>query len=123
MNAHTDFLEAKLERKIFSQKLTEEELLPLACVAMAGVAAEGILSEEVQGQEADLRDLQLLLNKVQPKLNNQRQQGITRWAVWKAASILKKNQEAFDSLTEALQQNKPVVECFKAIESQLQVAA
>lgn len=118
MVAHTDFLEAKLEQKLFQKRtLTEQELLPLACVAMAGVAAEGQGFEEVMGQEADLRDLQGLLNKVEPKLNDRQQQSLTRWAVWKAASILKTNQQAFDALTDALSQNAPVADCFKAIES------
>eukprot|EP00746_Dinoflagellata_sp_MGD_P051340 gnl/MRDRNA2_/MRDRNA2_228710_c0_seq1.p1 gnl/MRDRNA2_/MRDRNA2_228710_c0~~gnl/MRDRNA2_/MRDRNA2_228710_c0_seq1.p1 ORF type:complete len:426 (+),score=85.37 gnl/MRDRNA2_/MRDRNA2_228710_c0_seq1:97-1374(+) len=118
MIAHTDFLEAKLEEKLYKKRsLTEEEMLPLACTAMAGAAAEALQFEDVQGQEADLRDLQQLLNKVQPKMTAQQQMQTTRWAVWKAAQVLKKNQKAYDALTEALKQNKPVADCFKEIES------
>ena len=39
--AHVDFLEAKLERKVYGQiAIKESTMLPLACISMAGVAAE-----------------------------------------------------------------------------------
>jgi hypothetical protein len=116
--AHTDFLEAKLERKVYGRiAIKEETMLPLACISMAGVAAEAMAYEEVQGQEADLRDLQRILNKCEPKLSDAAQQAVTRWAVWQAASMLKRHQKSFDALTEKMSQGATVEECLQAIEA------
>jgi len=47
-SSHVNFMEPKLERKIFSgAKLTEEEVLPLAIISMSGVAAEALTFDEV----------------------------------------------------------------------------
>jgi len=116
--AHTDFLEAKLERKVYGRiAIKEETMLPLACISMAGVAAEAMAYDEVQGQEADLRDLQRILNKCEPKLSDSQQQAVTRWAVWQAASMLKKHEKSFDALTEKMTQGATVAECLQAIEA------
>jgi hypothetical protein len=42
------------------------------------------------GQTADLFDLQRILLRSKSKLSNVQQQNITRWAVWRAAALLKK---------------------------------
>jgi len=117
-SSHVNFLEAKLERKIFEgDKLTPDEVLPLAVVSMSGVAAEAVEFDEVMGQTADLYDLQRILNRVNPKLSDAQQQQTTRWAVYQAASILKTHRAAWDVLTEKMQQGATVVDCLKAIES------
>jgi hypothetical protein len=59
-------------------------------VIAAGIAAEGLKYEEVMGQTADLFDLQRILLRSKSKLSAQQQQNITRWAVWRAAALLKK---------------------------------
>jgi hypothetical protein len=67
---HVDFLEAKLERKIFGPDfaISDKTLLPLACVCMAGVAAEAMaFPGDVRGQDGDLVDLQRILNKAENK--------------------------------------------------------
>ena len=70
-SSHVNFMESKLERKIFSgAKLTEEEVLPLAVISMAGVAGEALTFDDVMGQNADLYDLQRILNRVSPKLSD-----------------------------------------------------
>ena len=116
--SHVNFMESKLERKIFQgARLTEAEALPLAVVSMAGVAAEALEFEEVMGQTADLFDLQRMLNRIEPKMSDASQQQLTRWAVWQAASILKKHAGAFDALTEKMERGESVVECLKAIEN------
>jgi hypothetical protein len=117
-SSHVNFLEAKLERKIFQgEKLSQEEVLPLAVISMSGVAAEAVEFDEVMGQTADLYDLQRILNRVNPKLSDAQQQQTTRWAVWYAASILKTHRGAWDALTEKMQEGAPVIECLKAIEN------
>lgn len=50
-------------------------------------------------------------------LNVQAQQNMTRWAVFQAATALRKHEPEFKALMAAMQQKKPVVECIKAIES------
>ena len=42
---------------------------------------------------------------------------MTRWAVWQAASMLKKHAESFDALTEKMSQGATVAECLQAIEA------
>ena len=113
--AHVDFLEAKLERKVYNRSIKESTMLPLACISMAGVAAEAMAFEDVRGQEADLRDLQRILNKCEPKLGDQAQQQLTRWAVWQSASMLKRHEKAFEALVEAMK-GASVAECLRAIE-------
>eukprot|EP00878_Enallax_costatus_P011608 GHUV01012116.1.p1 GENE.GHUV01012116.1~~GHUV01012116.1.p1 ORF type:complete len:129 (-),score=28.65 GHUV01012116.1:1068-1454(-) len=54
-----------------------------------GIAAEGLKYDEVMGQTADLSDLQRILLRSKTKLSAQQQQNITRWAVWRAAMLLK----------------------------------
>jgi hypothetical protein len=110
-------MESKLERKIFSgAKLTEEEVLPLAVISMAGVAGEALTFDDVMGQNADLYDLQRILNRVSPKLSDAAQQSTTRWAVFQAATILKENAAAWDALTEKMIEGASVTECLVAIE-------
>ncbi|CAL58559.1 unnamed product [Ostreococcus tauri] len=116
--SHVNFMESKLERKIFQgAKLSSSEVLPLAVISMAGVAAEAMEFEEVMGQSADLFDLQRILNRVDPKLNDASQQEITRWAVFQAATILSENRAAFDALTEKMQEGASVVDCLQTIEA------
>ena len=116
--AHVDFQQAKLERKVDGNiSISEQTMLPLACMSMAGVAAEAMAFEDVRGQEGDLRDLQRLLNRADPKLSAQAQQQLTRWAVWQSAGMLKRHEKAFDALTRAMEEGATVAECLRAIEA------
>jgi hypothetical protein len=111
--AHVDFQQAKLERKVDGNiSISEKTLLPLACMSMAGVAAEAMAFEDVRGQEGDLRDLQRLLNRADPKLSAQAQQQLTR-----SAGMLKRHEKAFDALTRAMEEGATVAECLRAIEA------
>jgi len=115
---HVDFFEAKLERKVYGKlSIQESTMLPLACVSMAGVAAEAMAFTEVQGQEADLRDLQRILNKTEPRLADKQQQQLTRWAVWQSASMLKKHEGSFLALVDAMEAGASVADCLRAIEA------
>lgn len=58
---HTEFAEAKLQKRIIERTLEDPELDLLAVMAVAGVAAEGRVHEEIMGQTADLTDLQRLM--------------------------------------------------------------
>jgi len=115
---HTDFLEARLERKLISpQRLDDAELDALAVVAMAGVAAEALQFPEVVGQNADLYLLQKTFSRAATPLASGAQQNLTRWAVWQAAAMLKANAAAFEALQLAMARRAPVVECIQAIEA------
>lgn len=113
---HTDFAEAKLQRRLIAGLLEDSEIDVLAVVAMAGVAAEATVFEEVVGQTADLLDLQRILNRSREKIPNGQQQNVTRWAVYQAASLLKTYKDEYAGLMEAMQQGKSVAECVKVIE-------
>ena len=83
---------------------------------MAGVAGEGLQFEDVVGQNADLMDLQRMLNRSKRKMSAQQQQQQTRWAVYQAASLLKSNAVQYERLMTAMEGGKSVVDCIKAIE-------
>lgn len=83
---------------------------------MAGVAGEGLQFEDVVGQNADLMDLQRMLNRSKRKMSAQQQQQQTRWAVYQAASLLKSNAVQYERLMAAMEGGKSVVDCIKAIE-------
>lgn len=115
---HTDFLEARLERKIVgAQRLSEAEVDALAVVAMAGIAAEAMTFEEVVGQNADLLSLQKAMNRAAVPMAPNAQQNVTRWAVWQAAVLLRGNAAAYDALREAMARGAPVADCIAAIEA------
>lgn len=84
--------------------------------AVSGVAAEAMRYPEVVGQNQDLFDLQKLINRTSPPLTAGTQQNLTRWAVWQAAAILKREAAAFDRLREAMAARRSTVDCIRAIE-------
>jgi len=114
---HTDLAEAKLQRKVYQGKLEEDDLNQLAVVSMAGIASEATKFEEIVGQNADLMDLQRMMNKSATKLSDSQQQNLTRWAVYSAASVLRTYPKEYDALIAAMEARKSVSECIKAIES------
>ncbi|CAI5972270.1 unnamed protein product [Closterium sp. NIES-65] len=115
---HTNLLDDKLQKKIYSGKLESDDVDRLAVVAMAGMAAEGLQYEQVMGQTADLNSLQRLINRSGlGALTPERQQNLTRWAVLYAASLIKNNSKSFDALMEAMAREAPVEECIAAIEN------
>jgi hypothetical protein len=119
MEMHVELLEAKIEKKLVGKAgvITTEEMEALAVVAMSGVAAEAKYFEKVAGQEADLFSLQKAMNKTEPKLGAQKEQSVTRWAVYKAARIITDNEKSYEQLCQAMKEGKSVAECVKAIES------
>ena len=119
MEMHVELLEAKIEKKLVGKAgvITTEEMEALAVVAMSGVAAEAKYFEKVAGQEADLFLLQKAMNKTEPKLGAQKEQSVTRWAVYKAARIITDNEKSYERLCQAMKEGKSVAECVKAIES------
>lgn len=113
---HTDLLEGGLERRLIAAPLEPEEVDRLALVAMAGAAAEAMAFPDVMGQNADLQDLQRIMNRSREKLGAGAQQNLTRWATFGAATLLKRYSAEYDALRAAVARGAPVEECVRAIE-------
>eukprot|EP00271_Cylindrocystis_brebissonii_P005113 TRINITY_DN17058_c0_g1_i1.p1 TRINITY_DN17058_c0_g1~~TRINITY_DN17058_c0_g1_i1.p1 ORF type:complete len:360 (-),score=57.72 TRINITY_DN17058_c0_g1_i1:555-1634(-) len=113
---HTNLMDEKLVKRIYTSSLEGSELDRLAVVSMAGLAAEGLTYDKVMGQSADLFSLQRLMNRSKTKLSNEQQQNLTRWAVFFAATLLKTQQAAFEALMKAMEKKASVAECIQAIE-------
>ncbi|XP_021274300.1 uncharacterized protein LOC110409320 [Herrania umbratica] len=113
---HVNLIDEKLEKLIYSGQLDAELLDRLAVVAMAGLAAEGLKYDKVIGQSADLFTLQRFINRSNPKLSNDQQQNLTRWAVLFAGSLLKNNKVIYEALMSAMSKKSTVLECIEAIE-------
>lgn len=114
---HVEFAEAKLQARIFTKDLTDEQIDALAAVAVAGMASEGLKYEQVMGQNADLYDLQRILLRSKNKLSNNQQQNITRWAVWRAALLLKQYKAEYEAVQAALSRGATVDEVVRTIEN------
>ena len=118
---HTSFAEADLQARLIEGFLDEAKTAKYAVLAMAGVAGEGRWSDEVIGQNADLNDLQRILNRcrTQPgdrKLSDADQQNFTRWAVWTAARLLRDYPAEYEALQSAMERGAGLVDCIRAIE-------
>jgi len=83
---------------------------------MAGATAEAMNYDQVQGQVADLTDLQRILQRSEQKLSNAQQQNMTRWAVYSAATMLTKYKKEYQALQTAMQQRASIDKCVAAIE-------
>ncbi|KAL1207659.1 hypothetical protein V5N11_013497 [Cardamine amara subsp. amara] len=114
---HVNLIDERLAKLIYSGQLDSKELDRLAAVAMAGLAAEGLKYDKVIGQSADLFSLQRFINRSQPKISNEQQQNLTRWAVLYSASLLKNNKTIHEALITAMSNNATVLECIQTIES------
>uniref|UniRef100_A0A1J3FS90 Uncharacterized protein n=1 Tax=Noccaea caerulescens TaxID=107243 RepID=A0A1J3FS90_NOCCA len=114
---HVNLIDERLAKLIYSGQLDSKELDRLAAVAMAGLAAEGLKYDKVMGQSADLFSLQRFINRSQPKISNDQQQNLTRWAVLYSASLLKNNKNIHEALMAAMSNKASVLECIKTIET------
>ena len=123
--AHVDVAEADLERRLFEMFLEEDQVNVYAVSVMAGVVGEATKFETVEGQTADLMDLQKVLNRTAgpagsnrtAPLTNQQQQNATRWAAYTAARLLKNYAEEYEALQSVMERGGNLVECIQAIES------
>jgi hypothetical protein len=113
---HTALAEARLGRRLIEGKLSAADIDALAPVAVAGAAAEGQRYEEVMGQTADLLDLQRILLRSEDRLTDAQQQSVTRWAVWCAATALKRHARAYDAVRQAMADGLPADGVVRAIE-------
>lgn len=115
---HTDFAEAKIQKRLIEKSLSTEEVDCLSVIAMAGAAAEAMNYEEVIGQTADMMDLQRIMLRSTTKMGNQSQQNQTRWAVYQAATLLRTYDTEYKALQEVMSRGGSISECIKAIENE-----
>eukprot|EP00468_Gymnochlora_sp_CCMP2014_P007461 CAMPEP_0167760582 /NCGR_PEP_ID=MMETSP0110_2-20121227/11666_1 /TAXON_ID=629695 /ORGANISM="Gymnochlora sp., Strain CCMP2014" /LENGTH=375 /DNA_ID=CAMNT_0007647109 /DNA_START=50 /DNA_END=1177 /DNA_ORIENTATION=+ len=113
---HVEFAQFMEDGNRASEMVSKSELEKLGPLAMSGLAAEGLEFETVKGGQADLFQLQLLLDRSDPRLTPVEQQDFTRWSVFKAVDILKTNAKAHDKLTEKMTEGQSVIDCIKAVE-------
>eukprot|EP00775_Hariotina_reticulata_P006078 gene6078-6317_t len=114
---HVEFAEAKIQARIITRDLTDAEIDALAVVSVAGIAAEGLKYEDVLGQTADLSDLQRILLRSKTKMSANQQQNITRWAVWRAAMLLKQYKAEHEAVQAALAQGSSIDKVVQVIEA------
>ena len=89
--------------------------------------ARCVVAGQLQGQESqDPRarrppraplPCQRILLRQRPALSNAQQQNVTRWAVWAAATLLRRHKPEWEALQGALAAGKSVGECAQAIEA------
>lgn len=123
---HTSIVEAEMEGRLIENFIDEEQAARYATVAMAGIAGEGRWSPEIVGQNADLMDLQRILNRTRiqdRKLSDADQQNFSRWAVWTAARLLRDYPAEYEALQAAMERGAGLVECIRAIEDAKSPAA
>lgn len=114
---HTDFAEAKLQKRLIEGSLEPQQVDQLSVIAMAGATSEAMKYDDVIGQNADMFDLQRIMQRSNPKLNNNAQQNQTRWACYQAAALMRKYSAEYEALQAAMGRGASVVECIKAIEA------
>ncbi|PSC72294.1 hypothetical protein C2E20_4561 [Micractinium conductrix] len=113
---HTDFAEAKLQKRLIAGVLEASEVDQLSIIAMAGATSEAMKFDDVIGQNADMFDLQRVMMRSSKKMTNQQQQNQTRWACYQAATLLRRYSAEYEALQAAMAAGGSVTECIKAIE-------
>eukprot|EP00741_Cyanophora_paradoxa_P002532 tig00000076_g2456.t1 len=98
-------------------RLTLDQIDTCTVVAMSGIAGEGLEYPEARGGQADLAELQAILNAAPQAIGRKEQMERTRWGVFAAAALLKNNAGALEALTEAVLRGDSVVDCIRAIEA------
>ncbi|KAL4452273.1 hypothetical protein ABPG75_007935 [Micractinium tetrahymenae] len=114
---HTDFAEAKLQKRLIEGVLEPQQVDQLSVIAMAGATSEAMKYDEVIGQNADMFDLQRIMSRSSPKLSDAAQQNQTRWACYQAATLLRRYSAEYEALQKAMASGASVVDCIRAIEA------
>lgn len=114
---HTDIVENRMQQGMAMRRLPITDVHVLSVVAMAGIAAEAACFGDIKGQQADLIDLQRILDTSAEKLSNSQQQNLTRWALWKAATLVRKYSQSHEALVNALRDGSSIGECIYVIET------
>lgn len=114
---HTDFAEAKIQKRLIERRLQPREVDVLGIMALAGAAAEAARYEEVVGQTADLMLHGRILQRSEERLSAAAQQNQTRWACYQAASLLRAYEKELGAVEAALARGASVAAAIQAIEA------
>jgi len=101
-------------------RLTHEEVDRLCAVSMAGVVAEAMRCRDAVGGFADLSQLQGFVSRASPRLDDRGQQERVRWGCVTAYTVLKRNEQTFDALADAMMRGASVPECVELIETTIE---
>eukprot|EP00288_Rhodomonas_lens_P020469 CAMPEP_0177690788 /NCGR_PEP_ID=MMETSP0484_2-20121128/954_1 /TAXON_ID=354590 /ORGANISM="Rhodomonas lens, Strain RHODO" /LENGTH=399 /DNA_ID=CAMNT_0019201357 /DNA_START=17 /DNA_END=1216 /DNA_ORIENTATION=+ len=97
-------------------RLQYDEVDRLCAVSMGGVVAEAMRFGEGVGGFADLTQLQGLISRATPRLDDKGQQERVRWGCVSAYTTLKRHEKALDALADAMMAGATVAECVELIE-------
>jgi hypothetical protein len=89
----------------------------LSTVWMAGIAAETLFYDNVQGAEDDLQKIRTIF--MSAGIASQQFPQKENWAKLQATNLIKKYQESYDALVEAMAVRASVEECYQAIQQHL----
>jgi hypothetical protein len=107
----TQELESELAQGVLSNQLVDR----YCTVWMAGIAAEVLTYGNAEGGGGDRQTLRTLWEQLQrsPTEAELKQ----RWAIVQAKSLIETHQLTYEKLVVAMQQQKPIDECFQLMES------
>jgi len=100
-------------------RLSHEQVDVVCSISLAGVVAESMRLGDGVGGFADLTQLQGLISRATPRLDDKQQMERVRWGCVAAYTTLKQNEEAFDRLVEAMTAGASIPECVEVIEEGL----
>ena len=97
-------------------RFSHERVDVLCSVSLAGVVAESMKLGDGVGGFADLSQLQGLISRATPRLDDKQQMERVRWGCISAFTILKQNEEALDKLVDAMAAGATIPACFEVLE-------
>lgn len=105
---------AEIDRAMAVGTITQQQLDRYCTVWMAGIAAEELTYGSAQGGQDDRLKLNMLWQQISRPLQEVPLK--QRWSVLQAKTLLEKEQAAYNSLVEALENRRSVEECRQLIE-------
>ncbi len=109
------FNDTQLTEQIQQGKISAQIIDRYCILWMAGVAAEILIYGKAEGGAEDRLKVKQILSQIGLVSESNVKE---RWAYLQALNLIKTNQQAYKSLVEAMQENKPVEECCRLIEEQ-----
>jgi len=93
------------------------EVAALAVTALAGLVGEAKKWGKAVGATQDLMTLEAIFRRSGEFIGAAAQQDITRWGAMTACLLLKQNEEKYEQVVEAFQQQKSIEECIAILET------
>lgn len=93
------------------------EVAALAVTALAGLVGEAKKWGKAVGATQDLMTLEAVFRRSGEFIGAAAQQDLTRWGAMTACLLLKQNEEKYEQVVEAFQQQKSIEDCIAVLES------